>query len=142
MERPQQFPKIGVSACVWRDGRVLLAQRAKPPVGVWALPGGHVEAGETLLDAARRELMEETGLSAELTALVGLYDIIRRDQDGVLTTHFVLACYCGLAGPGEALAASDAMAVAWADPDELGGFPLAPNVREAILRARELLQLS
>lgn len=141
MQRPQQFPKLGVSACVWRDGRVLLAQRAKPPIGIWALPGGHVEAGETLVVAAQRELMEETGLSAEITGLVGVYDIIRRDGEGVLTTHFVLACYCGWAGPGEAVAASDAMAVAWADPDDLGGFPLAPNVREAIFRARELLRL-
>ena len=141
MERPQQFPKLGVSACVWRDGRVLLAQRAKPPVGLWALPGGHVEAGETLVEAARRELMEETGLSAEIMGLVGLYDIIRRDSAGQITTHFVLACYCGLAGPGEAIAASDAMAVTWADPDDLGGFPLVANVKDAILKAKELLRL-
>lgn len=137
----QQFPKVGVSACVWRDGRVLLAQRAKPPVGIWALPGGHVEAGETMTAAARRELMEETGLDAEIRDLVGVYDIIRHDTNGQLAVHFVLACYCGLAGPGVAEAASDAMAVAWATPDELDRFVLAPNVREAIFRARDLLGL-
>lgn len=142
MEGPQQFPKLGVSACVWRGGRVLLAQRAKSPVGIWALPGGHVEPGEPLLAAAHRELMEETGLSADLTALVGLYDIIRRSPQGEITTHYVLACYGGLAGPGEAVAGSDAMAVAWVDPDDLGAFALAPNVRDAVLRAREVLELS
>ena len=56
---------------------MLLIQRAKPPVGLWSLPGGHVEFGETALEAAARELLEETGVVAELKELVGLYEIIR-----------------------------------------------------------------
>jgi 8-oxo-dGTP diphosphatase len=139
MTSSQQFPRLGVSACVWRDGRVLMIQRAKPSVGIWAFPGGHVEPGETLQDAAARELMEETGMTADFTGLVGLYDVIRRDGAGTLTTHYVIACYLGRAGPQDPVAASDAMSASFVDPGKLGGFALAPNIAEALKRAQELL---
>ncbi|WP_164107913.1 NUDIX domain-containing protein, partial [Serratia marcescens] len=62
-------PMVGASIAVIRDGRVLLAQRANEPMrGVWTLPGGVVEAGERLAEAALRELMEEVGLTAEVVA--------------------------------------------------------------------------
>lgn len=138
----QQFPRLGVSACIWRDGRVLMVQRAKPPVGIWAFPGGHVEPGETLQEAAARELMEETGMTAEFTALVGLYDVIHRNASGILTTHYVIACYLGLAGPEEPVAASDAKSAGFVDPDRLGGYALAPNIADALKRARELLAIT
>jgi ADP-ribose pyrophosphatase YjhB (NUDIX family) len=139
MTDAQQLPKLGVSASVWRDGRVLLVQRAKPPVGIWAFPGGHVEPGERLEEAAARELHEETGMTAHFHGLAGLYDVIRRDAAGLVTVHYVIACFAGLAGPGEPVAASDAMAVAWADPDSLGGYALAPNMPAAIAAARALV---
>lgn len=139
MGTAQQFPKLGVSACVWRDGKVLLVQRAKPHVGIWAFPGGHVEPGERLEDGALRELMEETGLTASLSGLLGLYDVIRRDAEGTVTIHYVIACYLGTAGQGEPVAASDAMAAAWVDPGNLSGFPLAPNIADAIAKAKEML---
>ena len=138
----QQFPKLGVSACIWRDGRVLMIQRAKPPVGLWAFPGGHVEPGETLQEAAARELMEETGMTAEFSGLVGLYDVIRRDSSGIVTTHYVIACYLGLAGPEEPVAASDAMSARFIDPEKLGGYALTPNIAEAVKRAQELLRIT
>ena len=139
MAGEKQWPKLGVSASIWRDGKVLLVQRAKPPRGIWAFPGGHVEPGETLQDAAARELREETGMTARFQGLLGLYDVIRRDADGLLTVHYVIASYIGIAGEGEPVAASDAADVAWADPDRLGGFPLAPNIADAIVTARKIL---
>ena len=139
MADEQQWPKLGVSASIWRDGKVLLVQRAKPPKGIWAFPGGHVEAGETLQQAAARELLEETGMTAEFRGLLGVYDVIRRDAAGLLTVHYVIASYIGVAGPGDPVAASDAAAVTWADPDRLGGFTLAPNMADAITSARKIL---
>ena len=142
MTSSQQFPRLGVSACIWRGDKVLMIQRAKPPVGIWAFPGGHLEPGEALQNAAARELMEETGMTAEFTGLVGLYDVIRRDGSGILTTHYVIACYLGVAGPEEPVAASDAMSASWLDPDKLSGYALAPNIAEALKRARELLPIT
>ena len=142
MADPQQFPRLGASACVWRDGRVLLIQRAKPPItGAWSLPGGHVEAGEAIEDAARRELAEETGVTADLTQFVGLYDLIRRDAAGALTHHYAIACYAGLWRSGEARSASDAAAACWLAPSEFAGLSFAPNVQAAITKAKELLRL-
>jgi len=138
----QQFPRLGVSACVWRGSRVLIIQRGKPPlIGTWSLPGGHVEVGETVREAARRELLEETGVDARLDHLVGLYDLIRRDAEGAVSVHYTIACYTGAWLTGEAVAASDALSVEWADPDRLGNRPFTPNVREAIGDARQLLRL-
>jgi ADP-ribose pyrophosphatase YjhB (NUDIX family) len=137
MTAAQQFPRLGASACVWKDGQVLLIQRAKPPAGLWSLPGGHVEFGETALAAARRELLEESGVAADLTEFVGLYEIIREKP----LFHYAIACYCGFWRSGEARASSDALAAAWVSPAELQGFDFAPNVREALARARVLLKL-
>ncbi len=139
MTDTQHLPRLGVSAAVWRDGRVLLVQRARPPVGIWAFPGGHVEPGEKLEAAAARELHEETGMTMRFLGLAGLYDVIRRDAAGLVTVHYVIACFAGIAGPGEPVAASDALAAVWADTGELGGFPLAPNMAEAIISSRAIL---
>ena len=135
MTAVQQLPKLGASACVWKDGKVLLIQRAKPPVGLWSLPGGHVEFGETALAAAERELLEESGVTADLTAFVGLYEIIREKP----AFHYAIACYGGVWRSGEAHASSDALEARWVAPAELDSLDFAPNVREAIARARTLL---
>ena len=131
----QHFPRLGASACVWKAGKVLLVQRAKAPVGLWSLPGGQVERGETALAAAERELLEETGITARLSAFVGLYEIIRQDPP----FHYAIACYGGFWTAGEATASSDALAARWEAPDELDSLKFAPQVREAIARAQALL---
>ena len=133
----QQLPRLGASACVWKDGKVLLIQRARPSLGQWSLPGGHVEFGETALAAAQRELLEESGVHADLAEFVGLYEIIRANP----AMHYAIACYCGLWTSGEAKASSDALTVRWVAPAEHYHLDFAPNVREAITRARELLKL-
>lgn len=91
--------------------------------------------------AAQRELQEETGLSAALNQFVGLYEIIRHDAAGQLTVHYAVACYAGFAPEGEALAASDAKAVSWVAPEEISRLALAPNIADAVQRARLLLKL-
>ena len=137
MTAAQQFPRLGASACVWKDGKVLLIQRAKPPAGLWSLPGGHVEFGETALAAAQRELLEESGITADLTEFAGLYEIIREKPPSTMP----LPVIAGSGRSGEARASSDALAAAWVSPAELHDFDFAPNVRDAIARAQVLLKL-
>jgi 8-oxo-dGTP diphosphatase len=136
MDTTQQLPKLGASACVWRNGQVLLIQRAKPPVGPWSLPGGHVEFGETTRAAAERELREETGVVADLTEFVGLYEIISERP----ALHYAVACYCGYWKSGEPVAASDALSARWFLPSELYRLDFVPHVQKAINAAQILMK--
>ncbi len=136
----QDRPILGASACVWRDGRVLIVKRGKQPnEDLWSLPGGHVEFGETLLHAATRELMEETGIGADLYHLVDCIDIMRQDASGVIERHYVVAVYTGTWRCGTATAGDDAAQVNWKLPEELAELNMTEGAREVIFKARDLL---
>ena len=142
LPQSQQFPILGSSACVWREGKVLLIQRGKEPdKGLWSLPGGKVEMGETVAIAAVREVLEETGVCASMEKLVGIYDVIKHNADGSLQAHYVIACHNGLFISGDAVANSDADAVAWVDPYQLNQMQLAPGIAQTIADAMHILNL-
>lgn len=134
-------PVSGVSICVVRDGRALLAQRAKNDrlKGLWSLPGGHVELGETLREAALRELREETSVKAEIKLLLDTIDIIHRDPEGRVERHYVLTVFGAEWTAGEAVAASDAAAVRWASPSDVDALPMTPGTADLVRRAVPLL---
>jgi ADP-ribose pyrophosphatase YjhB (NUDIX family) len=137
-----QFPKLGVSAAIWRDGKVLLAQRGKEPLkGVWSLPGGAVEPGEEIRKAALRELREEAGIEAELAGIADVADVIRRDAEGAVTFHYAVVCFAGRWTAGEARAGDDAMAVTWAALADLGGFSLTERTADIIRASQRLLNI-
>ena len=95
LTRPE-WPRPAASIAVFRGDAVLIVERGKGAVrGVWSLPGGHIEPGETARGAALRELAEETGVEAGLAALVDVHDVLIRSAEGRLTAHYVL---CVLAG--------------------------------------------
>lgn len=128
-------PRAGVSVLCHRDGHVLLVQRGRDPYeGCWSLPGGLIELGETLQDAAARELFEETGVTAVISEPVETFESIQRDADGRIATHFILSVFCGAYVSGEPLAADDAVAVEWVRPDELDGRPTTPGTPGRIRR--------
>jgi 8-oxo-dGTP diphosphatase len=97
MTDPRMYPDrpyLAVSAAIIRDGHVLVARRAKgASTGVFTLPGGVVEAGETLHQAIVREVIEETGIAVEPVALAGEREFITRDETGRVARHFVILCF-------------------------------------------------
>jgi len=135
-------PRVGVSVLCHHDGRALLVKRGQPPFeGHWSLPGGLVELGETLHDAAARELLEETGVTAELGAPVETFDSIQRDDTGTVITHFILTVFAGAYTGGTAEAGDDAAALDWLRPEDLESLPTTPGtperVRRMLRRARQ-----
>jgi 8-oxo-dGTP diphosphatase len=105
---------------------VLLIRRAQEPLkGEWSLPGGAVELGETLDEAIRREVLEETCLAIEPIAVVETFDRISRDAQGRVQYHYVLVDFlCRVAGgvdlSSPVICATDALEARWAGPDDLG----------------------
>lgn len=130
------FPRLGVSVLCVRGGDVLLVKRGKQPYfGHWSLPGGLVEFGEALADAARRELLEETGTTAQLEPEpVETFDIIQRREDGTAAAHFVLAVFRGTYEDGEARAGDDAADAAWVRTCDLETLMMTPGTAVRILR--------
>jgi len=113
-------PLPGVLALVERDGRLLLVLRGREPDrGKWGLPGGLIELGESLAEAALRELAEETGITAEAEGVADGFDVIDRDESGRVRYHFVLSVVrCRWRG-GEGTPGDDAAAVAWVTPEQI-----------------------
>lgn len=133
-----ECPLVGVGAIILQQGRVLLVRRGKPPlVGEWSLPGGVLECGETLREAAAREACEETGLIVEPGELLGVYERVTRDEAGPVRYHYVLIDFlCRVAG-GELRAGSDAADARWFAPGELDGLNLPQDTREVIRKGFE-----
>jgi 8-oxo-dGTP diphosphatase len=115
---PREYPNlplVGVGAVVVRDGRVLLIRRAKPPRrGEWSLPGGLQKLGETVFEAACREVMEEAGVVIRPLAVIDVVDLIERDDQRVRYHYTLIDIIAAWVG-GEAFAAGDAAAVLWAE---------------------------
>lgn len=108
------YPKLAALAVVRQDDRLLLVQRRNPPdAGLWGFPGGHVEAGETAMAAAARELLEETGVTAHPETYLTNIDVIVRDDNGALQFHFLLAAVLCRFGSGEAVASDDVSDTGW-----------------------------
>ncbi|MGE0722763.1 MAG: NUDIX hydrolase [Alphaproteobacteria bacterium] len=133
-------PQLAASAAVFRDGKLLIACRAAGPgAGNWSLPGGRVEAGETLAEAAAREVMEEVGVAAEIVAVAGIREIIRRDAAGTPIAHFVVVAHAARWRAGEPTTGPEASAVAWVDPYDLGDRPTTDGLAEIVRAASRLI---
>ena len=113
-------PRVGVGAVVLREGRVLLVRRGVAPAhGLWAIPGGALELGETLKEAAEREILEETGITIRAGDPVFTCDVLVRDDDGRIRFHYVIVDLAADYVGGEVVGGDDALEARWVAPEEL-----------------------
>jgi ADP-ribose pyrophosphatase YjhB (NUDIX family) len=134
-------PYLAVSAAIIRDGRVLVARRAHgPALGVWTMPGGVVEAGETLIEALMREIDEETGLTIEPVALAGYREVLVRDDDRRVSRHFVVLCFASRWIAGEPKLNDELADARWLRPDELAGLKTTEGLAEIVAAAFERMK--
>lgn len=128
-----QSPKIGALAVVLHQDQVLLVQRSKQPdAGLWGFPGGHVEWGETVLEAAQRELLEETSVIAQPSHYLNNLDHLRRTPDGLVVSHYLLVGVACQYRSGTPRAGDDALDARWFPIDQIrqGDLPMSARVIE------------
>jgi 8-oxo-dGTP diphosphatase len=134
-------PIVGVGGVVVQHGRALIVKRAhEPRKGEWSLPGGIVELGETLVEAVRREIKEETGLEVEVAEVVEVFDRVHR-LDGRIQYHFVIVDYLCRPTGGTLCAADDAEDVAWVTSDEIDRYGVNDFAARVIRRGLEMAKV-
>lgn len=130
-----ESPLVGVGAVIIADGRALLIRRGQAPLlGEWSLPGGVLECGETLRDAAIREAREETGLVVDVGEMLGVYERVIHSADGRVRYHYVLIDFLCHAVAGELKAGSDAADVGWFSREELPALKLAYDANDVVIK--------
>ncbi|MCF8043972.1 MAG: NUDIX hydrolase [Desulfarculaceae bacterium] len=136
-----ELPVVGVGGVVLAGDQVLLVKRgAEPSKGIWSIPGGGVEVGESLVQACAREVAEETALDVRVGPMVEVLERILRDPQGRVEYHYVLIDFLCYAQPLEPQAGDDAAAALWAGLDALESFSLTPDTKRVILKAARLAQ--
>lgn len=137
----REYPSLPiptVGAVVFDGERVLLARRGKAPSqGVWTLPGGAIEIGESVRQAIEREVCEECGIVVQAGQVIEVLDVIQRDQAGQVRFHYVLIDLACQYVSGHIAAGDDVVDVRWAHPDEFEALGVPPRARQVIAKARQ-----
>jgi len=139
MRKNIEYPKrpiAGVGVVVFRNEEVLLVKGKKAPYkGQWSIPGGKQRLGETVTQAVRRELMEETGVEVNELTLIDVIDIIVPDEEGKILYHYIVADYRAHWLSGECSTGDDAQDVQWFNLNKIGSISLLDKTRKIILKA-------
>jgi len=128
-----ELPQVAVGAIVFKDDKVLLVLRANPPAEkMWSIPGGRVELGETLQEAAEREIKEETGITIKAREPVFTFEVIERDIEGRIRFHYVIVDLAAEYVSGEPCAGDDAVASNWVSAQDLKNFAVSKTTLEVL----------
>ena len=119
-------PRVAVGAVVFKEECVLLVRRGQPPAeNLWAIPGGSVEIGETLQEAAEREILEETGIQIQASKPIYTFDVIDRDAAGKVRFHYVIVDLAADYVMGEPAPGDDALEARWVSAKEMDGLEVS-----------------
>jgi ADP-ribose pyrophosphatase YjhB (NUDIX family) len=144
MSDPRHYPDrpyLAVSAVIIRDGEFLIVRRARPPMqGLYTLPGGGLEAGESLFDAVRREVREETSLTIEPVGLAGAREVMGRDDTGRVQRHFVILAFAARWVAGEPHLNDELAEARWIRPSGLKDLTTTEGLAEIVAAAFELME--
>ena len=134
-------PFLAASFAVFREDRVLLGSRALAPNDtLYSIPGGVVEAGETLEEAALRELFEETGVRAQSLGFTGWSQFIERDEEGKVRRHFVVASFAGVWISGEGQASEELPTLRWMSLPQAGEMKLTQGLLPILQKGLALVE--
>lgn len=137
---PRPAPELAVSAAIFRNGEVLVVRRASAPAkDLWTLPGGRVEVGETLVEAVRREVIEETALTIDVIGLAGYREIILPQAVGNRGRHFVILPFAARWVSGEVALNDELSDGRWMAIEAVSSLPTTDGLVEILRRAERLL---
>jgi len=126
-------PRVAVGAVIFKDEKILMVLRGKPPAeNTWSIPGGCVELGETLQEAAKRETIEETGILILAREPVYTFDVIERDENGHVRFHYVIVDLAADYVSGEPRPGDDAVDVSWISPEDMKNYNVSAATRKLL----------
>ena len=126
-------PRAAVGAIVFKEDRVLLVKRGKPPAeSQWAIPGGSIELGESLQEAAEREILEEAGIVIRAGDPVFAFDTVRRDDSDRIRFHYVIVDVTAEYVSGEIRAGDDAADARWVSAEEINDLGINQVTRHVL----------
>jgi ADP-ribose pyrophosphatase len=128
-----ESPRVGVGALVIHEGKVLLIKRGVAPnEGLWAVPGGSLELGESLKQCAERETLEETGLVVRAETPIYVFDYVERDPAGEIRFHFVIIDLKATYISGNPVGQDDALEARWVGKEDIDALPVGENTLKVL----------